>query len=118
MSPCRECVAKCCRYFALELDKPRSRDDFEKIRWYLAHKNVTIFVDKRKWFLDVDNECRYLGKDHRCMIYEKRPQVCREHSPYDCERDTSDFDHDHIFRKLEELDEYIEKRFRRNKKKR
>ncbi|MBD3379472.1 MAG: YkgJ family cysteine cluster protein [Candidatus Omnitrophica bacterium] len=115
MSPCRKCEAKCCRYFALQLDTPRTKEDFEKIRWYLAHKGVTVFVDKRKWFLDVSNECRFLGKDHRCLIYDKRPLVCREHSPYECERDTSDFEHELTFNTLEELDLYLDRRFRRKK---
>lgn len=117
MSPCRICEAKCCKYFALELDTPRSKEDFEKIRWYIAHKGVTVFVDSRKWFLDVANECRHLTKDHRCEIYDKRPLVCRDHSHYDCERDTDVFDHDHTFKTLEDLDRYLDKRFRRKPRK-
>jgi len=118
MSPCHKCGAKCCRYFALQLDTPRSRADFENIRWYLAHKKVTIFVDGGKWFLDVGNECRYLTADHRCRIYDKRPLVCREHDTYECERHPGDFGHEHTFKKLEELDRYIEKRFKSKRKRR
>jgi uncharacterized protein len=55
--PCRECEAKCCKYFALQIDTPKRKSDFENIRWYLAHENVSVFVDKRKWFLNVDNKC-------------------------------------------------------------
>lgn len=116
--PCEGCSAKCCRYVALQIDTPRSKEDFEKIRWYLAHKGITVFVEKKKWYLDIANECRFLKKDHRCGIYEKRPLVCRNHSPYDCERNDSVFGHEHVFSSIDELDTYIFLRFRRNKRKR
>ena len=115
MSPCRSCEAKCCRYFAMEIDTPRSKHDFENLRWYLAHKKIKIFVEKRKWYIEILNECRYL-KGHRCSIYEKRPLICREHSTFDCEHILEDFDHDLIFSSMEELDEYVEKRFSRQRK--
>jgi uncharacterized protein len=112
---CGECRAKCCKYFALQIDTPRTKQDLEQIRWYLSHEKVTVFVEKRKWFLDVANECRFLTKDHKCGIYEKRPIVCREHSTYDCERGDDDFGHEHVFRSIDEIDRYIKKRFSRKK---
>jgi Fe-S-cluster containining protein len=116
MTPCATCDAKCCRYFALQIDTPRSKKDFETLRWYIAHKKVKIFVEKRKWYLEIMNECRYL-KNHRCSIYEKRPLICREHSTSDCEYVAEDFGHDMIFASMEELDKYIAERFSRKKKK-
>ena len=112
---CAKCPAKCCRYFALEIDTPRTKEDFEKIRWYLAHKKVTVFIDKRKWFLNVENECRYLTKTYGCAIYSKRPLICREHSASDCERNSIDFGHEMVFRSIEELDAYIDRRFRKRR---
>ena len=112
MTPCRKCDAKCCRYFALQIDTPRTKEDFEDVRWYLAHKKVTVFIENRKWYLDVGNECRYLTKDHRCSVYDKRPLVCREHDVSECERLPGDFDHDFTFRNMKEFDKYMEKRFR------
>src|SRR3990167_3200232 len=32
---CDHCTAKCCRYFALPLDTPKTQRDFDFIRWYL-----------------------------------------------------------------------------------
>ncbi len=64
MSPCRACESKCCRYISLELDTPRSKNDFENVRWFLAHKDISIFVEKRKWYLQVNNKSEYLSEDH------------------------------------------------------
>jgi len=116
MSPCRACEAKCCRYFSLELDTPRAKNDFENIRWFLAHKDVSVFVEKRKWYLQVNNVCEYLTKEHKCKIYSKRPTICSEHDNSSCEGRFGDFDHEIVFKNLPELDKYLNKRFKRKKK--
>ena len=75
MSPCRKCSAECCQYVALQIDTPRSKAEFENIRWYLAHKKVFVYIEKREWFLEIRTACRYLTADHRCTIYHKRPDI-------------------------------------------
>ncbi len=42
---CEYCTAKCCRYFALPIDRPKKRKDFEFIRWYLVHDRASMFVE-------------------------------------------------------------------------
>ena len=42
---CDYCPAKCCRYFALPIETPTSRKDFEFIRWYLLHDRATVFTE-------------------------------------------------------------------------
>ena len=116
MSPCRQCTGQCCRYFGLQIDTPRSKEEFENIRWYLAHKKTAIFVEKRKWFLEMYEECKYLGKDHTCKIYSKRPQLCREHSPKDCEFHGEEETHDLHFNDLEIFDKYLATRFKKKRK--
>jgi Fe-S-cluster containining protein len=118
MSPCRKCSADCCKYFALQIDTPKTREDFENVRWYLAHKKTAIYYDRRKWFLEVKTACEYLTPEHMCNIYHKRPQICREHSVRDCEFTDGEFTHELYFKKLEDLDKYLTKRFgsRKNKK--
>jgi uncharacterized protein len=111
--PCRECEAKCCKYFALQIDTPKRKSDFENIRWYLAHENVSVFVDKRKWFLNVDNKCRYLTDDHQCTIYSRRPELCREHDPTDCEKHHDNFNHTHHFKTIGAFDKYLDKRLKK-----
>ncbi|MFH1394634.1 MAG: YkgJ family cysteine cluster protein [Candidatus Omnitrophota bacterium] len=115
MSPCKKCEAKCCKYFAFQIDTPKNKNDFENIRWYLAHKGVKVFIEKRKWYMDIANPCRYLDENHSCKVYEKRPLVCRDHDTMDCERVAGEFDHDYVFRNMEEFDKYLRVRFKRSK---
>lgn len=116
MSPCKKCDARCCKYFALQIDTPKAKDEFENIRWYIAHKGVSIYVDKRKWFMEIKNKCAFLGDDNKCTIYDKRPLICREHSTKDCEFIAGDFEHDHVFNKVKEFDEYLDNRFKKTKR--
>jgi uncharacterized protein len=100
----------------LQIDVPRSRSDFENIRWYVSHHGSSIYVEKKKWFLHVDSPCRHLRDDGKCGIYETRPQICREHDPGECEYD-QDYHADLEFMNLEDLDQYIQKRFSKVAKK-
>jgi Fe-S-cluster containining protein len=109
-SLCDHCIAKCCRYFALPLDTPTKRKDFDAFRWFLLHELTSIFVEKGTWYLQVHTECRHLLPDNRCGIYETRPQICREHSTADCEYD-DDWTYDLFFETPEQLAEYVEARF-------
>ena len=52
---CDYCVAKCCRYFALPLETPKRRKDFDTLRWFLLHKNTAIFVEENAWYLLVNS---------------------------------------------------------------
>ncbi len=113
MSPCRKCSADCCKYIAKQLDTPRSKEEFEHIRWYLAHKRVKVFIEKRKWYLEIFTDCKYLTPSNMCSIYETRPLICREHDAKDCEFHVDSMEHDHYFQCLEEFDEYLTKRFSR-----
>lgn len=77
--PCHDCTAKCCKYFALEIDKPITPKDHDHIRWYLLHEHVAVWVQDGDWFLEVRTPCRHLQADNRCAIYHTRPQICRDH---------------------------------------
>jgi len=117
-TPCEDCGGKCCRYFALEIDKPKSKGDFDDIRWFLCHENTRIFVEDGGWYLEVQTVCRHLDENDRCRIYPKRPRLCRSHSTDICEgQDAAEWD-----RKLElnddaELERYLEQRKKKAKKK-
>ena len=45
---CDQCSALCCRYFALEIDEPETRSQFDDVGWYLVHENVVVFVEKKQ----------------------------------------------------------------------
>ena len=77
--PCHDCTARCCRYFALEIDRPVTPRDHDHIRWYLLHEQVVVWVQDGSWFLEIRTPCRHLLPDNRCAIYDARPQICREH---------------------------------------
>ena len=65
-SLCDHCLpAKCCLYFALEIDTPTSKEDFEDMLWYIAHEKIEIFVEDKKWYLKVLNRCRMLNEFRR-----------------------------------------------------
>jgi len=78
--PCERCGAQCCRYLATEIDAPRSNRDLDDIRWYLLHRDVSVFIDAEgAWFLAFDTPCRELDAAGRCRRYADRPQLCRAH---------------------------------------
>lgn len=102
-SLCDHCTAKCCRYFALPLETPTKRKDFDYLRWYLLHGQTAVFVEEGAWYLLVETPCQHLLSDHRCGIYATRPQICRDYSTDDCE-----FGDDWVYERLFELPEQIE----------
>jgi len=73
-SQCERCTGLCCRYFALPIETPETKEDYDDIRWYLCHEDITVFVEDGDWYLNVKNKCRHLSnKDYKCLIYDKRP---------------------------------------------
>jgi Fe-S-cluster containining protein len=104
---CEHCTAKCCRYFALPIETPSTFKDFEYIRWYVLHERATIFTEDDDWYLLVQTKCRHLLDDHRCGIYDTRPQICREYSTDNCEYE-DDWTYDRYFETPEQISEYIE----------
>jgi len=84
---CGQCIALCCRYIALEVDAPTEPKDFENLRWYMLHERVTIFVEGRRWYVQIFNKCTALGPDNQCTRYETRPAICREYTDSWCDRD-------------------------------
>ncbi|RLD10555.1 MAG: YkgJ family cysteine cluster protein [Chlamydiae bacterium] len=104
---CIECGAKCCKYFSLEIDEPDCPDEYEDVRWYLCHENTWVFIDEGKWYLYLNNKCRYLDKNNLCSIYDKRPLICRKHNQKDCEIN-SDIFYDVLFKNIDDFEKYLE----------
>lgn len=104
---CSHCGAKCCRYFALPIDTPTERQDFEYIRWYLLHERATVFTEDDSWYLLVHNKCKLLGEDNLCGAYETRPGVCREYTTKKCEYE-DDWVYDRYFETPEQVLQYTE----------
>jgi uncharacterized protein len=104
---CEHCPAKCCRYFALPIDKPTTWQDFEYVRWFLLHQRASAFTEDGVWYLLVHTVCKHLQTDNRCGIYETRPQICRDYTTDDCEFD-DDWVYEQYFETAEQIFEYME----------
>lgn len=105
---CDRCTALCCRYFALGIDDPETPEDYDDIRWYLAHENVHVFIEDDDWYLSVQTRCQFLQDDNRCGIYEDRPKICREYTTDNCDYWTGQYDFEQYFVKPEELEAYAQ----------
>jgi len=104
---CDHCAGKCCRYFSLPIETPTGWDDYDAIRWYLAHGKTLVYVEKGTWFLVVMTRCNYLTRDDRCSIYLNRPKVCTDYTTAECEYD-DDWIFEKVFETPEQLWEYAE----------
>lgn len=112
---CSFCTnSKCCTYITQRIDTPRSKYDFDHLLWQVSHENVSVYKDEDGWYLLVDARCTHLQPDGRCGIYERRPQICREHSNEYCEFDAPAEDGFELyFPTYESLLKYCKKRFKK-----
>lgn len=107
---CKKC-GMCCKYVALEIDCPEDLDDFENIKWYVAHKNVNVFVNEdNEWHIEFITPCAYLGQDNLCGVYGKRPQICRDYSADSCLAQNN-YSEKYTFKTIDDVKRYIEEVF-------
>lgn len=111
------CGAKCCRYITVLLPAPKRKADFDELRWFVAHEGISVYVQSRRWHLEVNTRCNYLAPDNLCAIYEDRPDVCRKHDPEDCEQ-AAPLEYSLRFETAEEFDRWYRKRRERERRKR
>ncbi|MBN1809535.1 MAG: YkgJ family cysteine cluster protein [Planctomycetes bacterium] len=76
---CRKCGSYCCTYYALPLDEPEDKNDYDDLRWFLMHEGNYIYIEDGDWYLNVMARCGYLLPSGRCAAYRMRPRICREH---------------------------------------
>lgn len=104
---CSTCNGACCRYIVTEIDSPEEVEDFEEIKWYVAHKNVNVFVDEEDaWHLEFLTPCEHLGEDNLCKIYEKRPKICRDFSVDECPHHNH-YSEKYTFNKISDIEDFI-----------
>jgi Fe-S-cluster containining protein len=112
---CGKCIGLCCRYFALPIDTPEDKGDYDDIKWFLCHKNITVFVEDDDWYINIKNKCKYLSeKDYCCKIYNKRPRICRKYSHKDCDFIEGEYDYELHFTNEKQMEEYIKIKFGNN----
>ncbi len=103
----------CCNYITSEIDKPKTKSDFDHLLWQLAHKNIQAYKDEDGWFIVANNRCNFLQDDGRCGIYETRPQVCRDYKNYFCEYDEpAEIHYKHFFPDYDSLLTFCRKKFK------
>lgn len=114
-SLCNKCPGLCCRYFALPIDTPETKEDYDDIRWYLCHKGITVFVEDGDWYINIKNRCRHLSENgRRCGIYPKRPKICRGYRTRDCDYTEGEYDFKLHFTNDKQMQEYIKIKFDNN----
>ena len=112
---CDKCTGLCCRYFALPIETPETREDYDDIRWYLCHRDITVFVEDGDWYVNVKNKCRHLSEtDYRCGIYDRRPTICRKYKHGDCDFVDGEYDYELHFTDDRQMEEYIRIKFDNN----
>ncbi len=111
MITCEECDAACCKAVAIEIDEPTTKEDWEDIRWQVAHKNIIVYLDNEDdWLIEFHTPCDQLDEKNRCKIYDKRPTMCHKHDPDGCIKNGEGKFYKILFRTIEDVDEYLAKK--------
>jgi len=106
--------SKCCTYITQQIDRPRSKYDFEILLWQVSHDGMGVYRDNDGWFVMFETGCQHLLGDGRCNIYDDRPTICRSHSNDYCEYDAPAEDGFELyFPDYDSLLQYCRKRFKR-----
>lgn len=107
---CEHCAAACCRYLAIEIDKPANKRDYDDIRWYLMHEGITVFVEEGDWYIQIQTRCKNLGPDNLCQVYDTRPEICSEYEAGECDYCECDPGYDHHFTHAEHIEDHYHKK--------
>lgn len=113
------CKAECCRYVSVYIDAPRSNADFDEIKWFTAHENVTVYRDHDKqWIVEFATPCAYLDKDNTCKVYGFHPDVCSQYDPENCTYNTQGIVWDkYRFTCPDDVEDYLDLRRKKAKNK-
>ena len=104
---CKDCNL-CCQYAVIELKTPQTKKELDMIQWQILH-NITIFIeDDNKWYAEIKNPCTKLNNKGLCSIYNSRPNICREYSQEECEKNKGEeYGIKHSFKTEKEFMEFI-----------
>jgi uncharacterized protein len=110
-NPCLDCNAACCRELSVDIGTPKTKKDWEEIKWLVVHKNVHVYQDNENdWMVEFISPCEKLDEKGLCKIYDKRPGVCSEHSHEYCVHHNSENYYKIIFKKLEDVEAHLKKK--------
>jgi len=92
----------------VEIDKPETKEEWDEIRWKVSHKNVNVVLDNDDdWCVEFLTDCEHLGEGGQCDIYDRRPQICREHEPETCVINGEGNYYQIILKTIEDVEEYL-----------
>ncbi len=59
MITCDNCPdSTCCRDVTVEIDEPETLEEWDEIRWMVAHKNVAVYKDNEDdWVVEFNTPC-------------------------------------------------------------
>lgn len=110
MPSCKDCQGICCKHVAIQLDTPEDLDDFEDIKWYVAHKNIRVWIDSENdWYVEFITPCKFLKADFMCGYYEGRPKICRSYSEETCVGPKNDHEAKVFFESIHDVEDWIMK---------
>ena len=108
---CKDSI--CCSYVTHQIDRPKSKKDFDYLLWQVSHENVGVYKDDDGWYLMMFARCSHLLPGGGCGIYDDRPQICRDHTNDYCEFDSpAEEGFEHYFYDYDSLLKYCKKRFK------
>jgi Fe-S-cluster containining protein len=114
MVTCLDCGGKCCKSIAIQIDTPKSVDDYQDLKWYLYHPGLSVYLDSDKeWLVEIPIRCRHLDKKGKCRIYSRRPPICKDFDTKTCEENKGE-----VLVKLktpEDVDRHVRKLKRQGK---
>jgi hypothetical protein len=105
----RHCGARCCRYVTVSIPTPVAEDDWDEMRWWLAHEGVTVSKESDGWMVVFETRCRNLGEAGECRAYRDRMRMCSEHDVTDCEF-ALDVESEVELKSESDLADYLERR--------
>ncbi|GBE31194.1 flagellin N-methylase [bacterium BMS3Bbin05] len=111
MLNCDDCC-DCCKYVAIEVDKPACKKDYSDFFWYLLHEDISLFIDHdNSWNIEIKNPCEALDENSKiCTVYEDRPVICRKYSLDICTTHSTGEYYKEKFDTQDDLKKYLDKK--------
>lgn len=108
MKTCEECNQECCKSVIVEIDEPTTEEDWEDVKWQVAHKNVQVIFDNDDdWCIEFLTPCDEMDESGRCRIYDKRPTMCRGHDPEHCVVNGEGSYYNIVLKSVEDVENYL-----------
>ena len=106
---CKGCNL-CCTHVTVEIDEPKTKEDYGEIIWMLMHENVIVYIDDDGWNVEFKTQCKSLDKNNLCKIYKDRPIICRNYNQDECVKYGEGEFCNHLFKTKEDLMKYLKGR--------